>query len=100
MVRFSASEKAMPAPSLIVNGNTVSLGADGDTPLLDVLRNHLGLVGTKFGCGQEQCGSCMGLVDGQPEQSCGTAPAACCCGPPSRINPATRRCRRSPASRS
>ena len=57
--------------SLTVNGSAVSVTADGDTPLLDVLRNHLGLVGTKFGCGQEQCGCCMVLVDGQPEKSCG-----------------------------
>src|SRR5258708_25497385 len=71
MVSFPASEKAMPATSLIVNGNAVSVSADADTPLLDVLRNHLGLVGTKFGCGAEQCGSCMVLVDGKPEKSCG-----------------------------
>ena len=63
----------MPAISLIVNGSGVSVTADGDTPLLDVLRNHLGLVGTKFGCGEEQCGSCMVLVDGAPEKSCGKA---------------------------
>ena len=56
---------------LIVNGSTVSVTADADTPLLDILRNHLGLVGTKFGCGQEQCGCCMVLVDGHPEKSCG-----------------------------
>jgi nicotinate dehydrogenase subunit A len=56
---------------LIVNGSTVSITADADTPLLDILRNHLGLVGTKFGCGQEQCGCCMVLVDGSPEKSCG-----------------------------
>src|SRR5216684_6872160 len=73
MVAFSVSEKPMPATSLIVNGNAVSVSADADTPLLDVLRNHLGLVGTKFGCGAEQCGSCMVLVDGKPEKSCGTA---------------------------
>ena len=59
--------------SLTVNGGAVSVDADGDTPLLDVLRNHLGLVGTKFGCGQEQCGTCMVLIDGKPEKSCGTA---------------------------
>jgi nicotinate dehydrogenase subunit A len=47
--------------------------ADGDTPLLDVLRNHLGLIGTKFGCGEEQCGCCIVLVDGKPEKSCGKA---------------------------
>lgn len=63
----------MPAISLSVNGTGVSVTADGDTPLLDVLRNHLGLVGTKFGCGEEQCGSCMVLVDGVPEKSCGKA---------------------------
>src|SRR6266699_3801632 len=61
-----------PIP-LFVNGSAVSVAADADTPLLDVLRNHLGLVGTKFGCGAEQCGSCMVLVDGEPEKSCGKA---------------------------
>jgi nicotinate dehydrogenase subunit A len=63
----------MQTISLTVNERPVSVTADGDTPLLDVLRNRLGLVGTKFGCGQEQCGSCMVLVDGKPEKSCGTA---------------------------
>ena len=63
----------MRSTSLIINGKAVSVSADGDTPLLDVLRNHLGLVGTKFGCGQEQCGCCMVLVDGAPEKSCGKA---------------------------
>jgi nicotinate dehydrogenase subunit A len=61
----------MPAISLSVNGSEVSLAADPDTPLLDVLRNHLGLVGAKFGCGLEQCGCCMVLIDGRPEKSCG-----------------------------
>jgi nicotinate dehydrogenase subunit A len=61
----------MHSTSLIVNGSTVNVTADGDTPLLDILRNHLGLVGTKFGCGQEQCGCCMVLLDGQPAKSCG-----------------------------
>ena len=61
----------MQSTSLIVNGSTVNVTADGDTPLLDVLRNHLGLMGTRFGCGQEQCGCCMVLVDGHPEKSCG-----------------------------
>lgn len=63
----------MQSTTLTVNGNAVSVRADGDTPLLDVLRNHLGLVGTRFGCGQEQCGCCMVLIDGQPEKSCGKA---------------------------
>jgi nicotinate dehydrogenase subunit A len=63
----------MQTTSLILNSSTVSVSADADTPLLDVLRNHLGLVGPKFGCGQEQCGCCMVLIDGKPEKSCGKA---------------------------
>ena len=63
----------MQSIALNVNGNPVSVTADGDTPLLDILRNHLGLVGSKFGCGLEQCGTCMVLIDGQPAKSCGTA---------------------------
>ena len=63
----------MEPVSLIVNGSTATVTADGDTPLLDILRNHLGLVGTKFGCGQEQCGCCMVLIDDRPEKSCGKA---------------------------
>jgi nicotinate dehydrogenase subunit A len=63
----------MQAVSFTVNGNAVSVGTGGDTPLLDVLRNHLGLTGTKFGCGLEQCGCCMVLIDGRPEKSCGKA---------------------------
>jgi nicotinate dehydrogenase subunit A len=62
--------------SLIVNGRSVSVTADGDTPLLDALRNHLGLLGTKFGCGREQCGACLVLVDGRPEKSCGKSLSA------------------------
>lgn len=59
--------------SFTLNGRAVDVGAGDDTPLLDVLRNHLGLKGTKFGCGLEQCGSCMVLIDGAPEKSCGKA---------------------------
>jgi len=61
----------MPPIPLVVNGREVSVSADPDTPLLDILRNHLGLMGAKFGCGLEQCGCCMVLVDGTPEKSCG-----------------------------
>jgi nicotinate dehydrogenase subunit A len=61
----------MQPVSLIVNGSAVSVDADADAPLLDVLRNRLGLVGTKFGCGLEQCGCCMVLIEGRPEKSCG-----------------------------
>ena len=50
-----------------VNGKRVSVTPSiDDTPLLDVLRNTLGLMGTRFGCGLEQCGCCMVLIDGQP----------------------------------
>ena len=61
--------------SLTVNEREVQVAADPDTPLLDVLRNHLGLIGAKFGCGLEQCGCCMVLIDGNPEKSCGKAVA-------------------------
>ena len=61
--------------SLTVNGREAALPADiaPDTPLLDILRNTLGLTGTRFGCGLEQCGACMVLVDGEPVQSCNAA---------------------------
>ena len=63
----------MHSIAFTVNGKPASVAADPDTPLLDVLRNHLGLVGTKFGCGLEQCGTCMVLIDGEPVKSCGKA---------------------------
>jgi nicotinate dehydrogenase subunit A len=54
-----------------VNGKPVSVALDNEeTPLLNVLRNELGLMGTRFGCGLEQCGCCMVLIDGKPEKSC------------------------------
>ena len=53
-----------------VNGRPVRVEADGATPLLSVLREELNLRGTKFGCGTEQCGSCMVLIDGEPTYSC------------------------------
>jgi nicotinate dehydrogenase subunit A len=54
-----------------VNGKAVSVSpANEETPLLSVLRNELGLMGTRFGCGLEQCGCCMVLIDGEPEKSC------------------------------
>ena len=60
----------MASIAFTVNARSVEVTADGDTPLLDVLRNHLVLTGTRFGCGLEQCGSCMVLIDGLPEKSC------------------------------
>ena len=55
---------------LTVNGQAVTVRAGADTPLLDVLRNHLDLKGTRYGCGLEQCGTCMVLIDGIPAYSC------------------------------
>jgi len=55
---------------LVVNGQPREVAADPETPLLYVLRNDLGLTGTKFGCGLGQCGACTVLVDGQPMRSC------------------------------
>lgn len=55
---------------LIVNERPVSITVDEQTSLLDVLRNHLNLKGTRFGCGLEQCGCCMVLIDGKAEKSC------------------------------
>ena len=55
---------------LTVNGRTVSVTAAADTPLLDVLRNHLDLKGSRYGCGLEQCGTCIVMIDGNAEYSC------------------------------
>jgi nicotinate dehydrogenase subunit A len=55
---------------LSVNGTVVETPADPDTPLLYVLRNDLGLVGSRFGCGSGMCGACTVLVDGAPTTSC------------------------------
>jgi nicotinate dehydrogenase subunit A len=63
----------MPDPiSLTINGAARSVDADPSSTLLDVLRNDLNLKGARFGCGQESCGACMVLIDGQPRYSCTT----------------------------
>jgi nicotinate dehydrogenase subunit A len=53
-----------------INGVQREIAAGPDTPLLYVLRNHLGLPGTRFGCGSGQCGACFVLVDGRAIASC------------------------------
>lgn len=68
----------MPAPAeetsmvlaFTVNDVAQQIDAPQDMSLLDVLRNHLGLMGTRYGCGLEQCGCCMVLVDGEPAYAC------------------------------
>jgi isoquinoline 1-oxidoreductase alpha subunit len=56
--------------TLNVNGKDYSVNVSGDMPLLWVLRDILGLTGTKYGCGIEVCGACTVLVNGQSEKSC------------------------------
>lgn len=55
---------------LKVNGKTLDVEADGSTPLLWVLREQLGLTGTKYGCGVAQCGACTVHIDGDPVRAC------------------------------
>ncbi|MGP4016556.1 (2Fe-2S)-binding protein [Saccharopolyspora sp. 5N708] len=58
--------------TLTVNGRDVRVTAEPDTPLLTVLRNQLGLVGSRFGCGLGMCGACFVRMDGQVVPSCDT----------------------------
>ena len=59
----------MPS-SIKVNGASHDIDVDGDTPLLWVLRDVLGMTGTKYGCGIAQCGACTVHIDGNPVRSC------------------------------
>ena len=58
--------------SLNINGKTREVNADPNTPLLWVIRDTLGMTGTKFGCGAALCGACTVHLDGQPIRSCST----------------------------
>jgi isoquinoline 1-oxidoreductase alpha subunit len=64
------------ASTLDINGKAVAVNAAPETPLLWVLRDELGLTGTKFGCGLAQCGACTVHVNGDPVRSCVTPIAA------------------------
>ena len=62
----------MTGTELTVNGDRVVVSSDPDTPLLAVLRDELGLLGTRFGCGMGLCGACFVRLDGQVVASCDT----------------------------
>jgi isoquinoline 1-oxidoreductase subunit alpha len=66
----------MDAISITVNGKTHTVEVSPDTPLLWVLRDTLGLTGTKFGCGMALCGACTVHVNGEPTRSCTTRVAS------------------------
>lgn len=57
-------------PTIVVNGKVHEFAADDNTPLLWVLRDHLNLTGTKFGCGAALCGACTVHIAGEPVRSC------------------------------
>ena len=66
----------MPSYTLSVNGQNHTVDVAADTPILWVLRDHLDLVGTKFGCGIGQCGACTIHLDGTPARGCLTPVSA------------------------
>ncbi len=61
--------------SFTLNGKPTRLTVDGERPLLWVLRDDIGLTGTKYGCGEGHCGTCTVLIDDEPVRSCATAVA-------------------------
>jgi len=68
-------ERAAPATAVLVNGKRREVRTERDTALLYVLRNHLGLKGTRFGCGLGLCGACLVLVDGLAAEELDVSPA-------------------------
>jgi nicotinate dehydrogenase subunit A len=72
----AAEPTPIAAVAFTVNGAAVRVSVEPETPLLYVLRNDLGLKGTRFGCGLGQCGACMVIVDGEARSSCDLAVSA------------------------
>ncbi|MGH7648399.1 MAG: (2Fe-2S)-binding protein, partial [Gemmatimonadaceae bacterium] len=66
----------MPSFTVLINGQSHRVDVAADTPLLWVLRDSIGLTGTKFGCGMGQCGACTVHLDGKAVRSCMTPVAA------------------------
>jgi nicotinate dehydrogenase subunit A len=62
----------MSTTRLSINGRSYSVNVDPETSLLTVLREHLDLTGSKYGCGEGQCGACTVLIDGKAQRSCVT----------------------------
>jgi isoquinoline 1-oxidoreductase subunit alpha len=63
-------ELAEPMVNLVVNGRKIALDVEPEMPLLWALRDELGMVGTKFGCGAGLCGACTVLIDGKATRTC------------------------------
>src|SRR5207249_11127700 len=74
--RWSQLEEGQMAQTLTINGKARSVDVDDDTPLLWVIRDVLGMTGTKFGCGLALCGACTIHLDGKPVRSCITLVSA------------------------
>jgi isoquinoline 1-oxidoreductase alpha subunit len=69
-VKLSCRKQGVLMPTLKINGDDKKFDAPDDMPLLWVLRDVLGMTGTKFGCGIAQCGACTVHIDGKPVRSC------------------------------
>ena len=69
---MNPGDDALSSVRLVVNGTEHCLQVEGHAKLLDVLRDELGLKGTRFGCGQAQCGACHVLIDGRVQPACDT----------------------------
>jgi aerobic-type carbon monoxide dehydrogenase small subunit (CoxS/CutS family) len=72
----SANDKNPTPMELLINGKTYTIQSSPGSMLLDVLREELGLTGSKYGCGEGQCGACTVLVEGRATRSCITPAAA------------------------